>query len=162
MILPRLTLALQIEQVGIEHFDAMAPVGLLMQYLSAKLYHGKTLVHLHVQGRLVKPASLVRALDGEIIRMTLFPQRGGTKFLVSIESDLQDLLQQHGVPRSEVKSRANQVVLALGLLFASKSWHPVSHGQRLNSMPRKSKSVWFSPQNVSNTALALQQLKSRC
>eukprot|EP00438_Fugacium_kawagutii_P016983 Skav202419 [mRNA] locus=scaffold1370:259470:272350:+ [translate_table: standard] len=106
---------LHIVDYGFVDFDPLAPAQLLSDFLSAKLYRGRTHVHLQVQGRLVPPTTLVGHLRGDLIRMRIFPLRGGGgKSLAVIEQELKELLQQHGVPVTELKNRVDEVVLSLG------------------------------------------------
>eukprot|EP00438_Fugacium_kawagutii_P029490 Skav223538 [mRNA] locus=scaffold4327:13740:22354:- [translate_table: standard] len=107
--------SLQVVGYGTLEFDPLAPAQLLADFLSAKLYRGRTHVRLQVQGKLVPPSTLVGVLQTETVRMRISPLRGrGGKPLVAIENDIQLLLEQHGVLKSELQNGIDEVVLALG------------------------------------------------
>ena len=100
-----------IQPLGHITCGALATVGQVQRYLAERFYHGKAQPLILVGGRSVSSETLVLAANtAGVLRMRIFPLKGGVFSLARTEERLQSLLKEHGVEPKEMKTRVAEVV----------------------------------------------------
>lgn len=96
-------------------------VGQVQNYLCERLYGGKSIPMITVGGRSVAPETLILAANCVgVLRLRIFPLRGGAMSLAATEEQLRDLLKQHGVGDKDLSSRVSVVVEKLSYELCKK------------------------------------------
>ena len=100
-----------VQPLGHITVGALATIGEVQRYLAERFYGGKAQPLILVGGRSVPAETLILAANASgVLRLRLFPLKGGVMSLAYTEEKLQALLKEHGVESKEIKARAAEVV----------------------------------------------------
>ena len=100
-----------IQPIGRIQVHPLATVGEVQSYLSARFFGGRAVPMITVGGRSVSHDALILAANCTgVLRLRLFPLKGGALSLVATEERLRELLREHGVPDEELAQRVTTLV----------------------------------------------------
>ena len=106
----------EIAPFGVQWVDPLTTIGQLADFIAWKHFHGRAVVRIVVDGKLVDPARKVSfAARVGVMRAKVFALPGGGKWtLTSILVELQTLLVSHGLGKDVAESKAHHVYDTIG------------------------------------------------
>ncbi len=110
------TMRVEIAPFGNQWVDPLTTIGQLADFVSWKHFHGRAVVRIVANGRLIDPLCMIcSAAQLGPLRAKVFALPGGAALTLSaILTELATELVAHGHPKKDVEKKANEVYDALG------------------------------------------------
>ena len=100
-----------INPVGRIQVHPLATIGQVQEYLCERFFRGRATPMITVGGRSVAHETLILAANClGVLRLRIFPLRGGVLSLAGTEEKLRELLKEHGVEDADLAQRVSTIV----------------------------------------------------